>query len=320
MIRRLASSIQLNLIDRPTSSELELIRELRANIRTLPGREITERSQAEDIWAKVVNRLRYLILHEDPRKFLEWANLSTMFVGNESYVAEELRYLQQHRQWSGKWREAIAESEVGQPTRFPAYPQSSGNLIHHAYHLSQFEEKTGRQVADLDFLVEFGGGYGSMCRLIHKLGFTGKYIIFDLAEFSCLQSFFLKSIGLPVRSLESFKTAKSGILIISDKDLLREGISTRSQQALRSLFLATWSISETSIPFREEILGMVMASDAFLIGYQDRFGEVDNVDFFSNLKRKREDINWHDWEIPHIPGNRYLFGERGAHLPIACRK
>ena len=293
---------------------MELIRELRANIRMLPSRDITERSPAEDIWAKVVNRLRYLIIHEDPRKFLEWANLSTMFVGSEAYVAEELRYLQQHRQWSGKWREAIVESVVGRPTRFLAYPQSSGNLIHHAYHLSQFEEKTGRQVADLDFLVEFGGGYGSMCRLIHKLGFNGKYIIFDLAEFSCLQSFFLKSMDLPVHSLESFTSTGSGILMISDRDVLRDVISNCFEQSLNSLFIATWSISETSIPFREEILGLVMPFDAFLIAYQDKFGEVDNVEFFSNLKRKSEDINWQSWEIQHIPGSRYLVGEKTGRI------
>ena len=235
-----------------------------------------------------------------------------MFVRNESYVAEELRSLQEHDQWSEKWREAIVESEIGHPPRFPSYPQSSGNLIHHAYHLSQFEEQTGRRITDLDFIVEFGGGYGSMCRLVHQLGFTGKYVIFDLAEFSCLQSFLLKSMGLPVRSLESFNSAKSGILLTSDKDLLRDVISTCTQQSLRSLFLATWSISETSIPFREEILGMVMACDAFLIAYQDKFGEVDNVEFFSDLKRKREDINWHDWELTHIPGSRYLIGERAV--------
>lgn len=54
---------------------------------------------------------------------------------------------------------------------------------------------------------------------------------------------------------------------------------------------------------------MVMSFDSFLIAYQDEFGEVDNVKFFSSLKPRREDINWHDWEIQHIPGNRYLIGQ-----------
>lgn len=310
LIRRLASSIRLNLTDRPPDRERQLIRELRSNIRKLPARAIAEQSLAEDTWGKVINRLRYRIVHEDPRKFLEWGNLSTMFVGNASYVVEELHYLKQHHQWPEKWREAIVESDIGSPIRFPSYPESSGNLIHHAYHVSQFEEKTGRCVSDMDFIFEFGGGYGSMCRLIHGLGFTGKYVIFDFAEFSCLQSFFLKSMGLPVLALESFKTARSGILTLSDKDLLKDVFSTSSEQSLKSLFIATWSISETSIPFREEILGMVRAIDAFLIAYQDRFGEVDNIEFFSNLRRKREDIEWQSWEIQHIPGNRYLFGEK----------
>ena len=42
-----------------------------------------------------------------------------------------------------------------------------------------------------DVIVEFGGGYGSMCRLVRKLGFKGRYVIFDLRPILALQKYYL---------------------------------------------------------------------------------------------------------------------------------
>src|SRR5262249_29537133 len=140
----------------------------------------------------------------------------TMFVGAASYVAKELTFLKKHPDWASRWRRAIQESPIGHPLRYPFFPASSGNLIHHAFHLAQFEEKTQIQVNNIGFVLEFGGGYGSMCRLLHNLGFHGKYVILDLPFFSLLQSFYLKSLGLPVHSIEDFKTANEGIVCVSE--------------------------------------------------------------------------------------------------------
>src|SRR3712207_7978939 len=43
---------------------------------------------------------------------------------------------------------------------YPAWPESSGNLLHHAYHVCRFEEATGLRAEQLELVVEFGGGYG----------------------------------------------------------------------------------------------------------------------------------------------------------------
>ena len=277
-------------------------------MRHLPWRDIPDASEAEASWARVVNRLHYQIVHQDPRNFLEWGTLGTMFVGNDPFVFPELDYLKQLPQWSERWKNAIVESNVGRPARFPAHPESSGNRIHHAYHLAQFEEKTGQRIAGSNFIFEFGGGYGSMCLLVHRLGFTGKYVIFDLAEFACLQSFYLKSMGLQFLDPNTFNPAGSGIVSTSSRPLLAD-ILSRHRESNR-VFIATWSISETSIPFRQDILSLVREFDAYLIAYQQSFGEVDNVDFFSRLKHEWEDIDWYDWDIPHIAGSRYLMGIR----------
>ena len=184
------------------------------------------------------------------------------------------------------------------------------NLIHHAYHLIQFEQSTGLRVDDLDFIFEFGGGYGSMCRLFHNLGFKGKYLIFDLPHFVALQRFFLKSIGKSViPSIDSFRSTSSDILCISDVEQVTELLSEMGNLT-NSLFLATWSISETPVELRETILPLVHPFKAFLIGYHHIFGEVNNTEYFQSWMDHFDDIRWQTQKITHLPHDYYLIGDK----------
>jgi hypothetical protein len=149
-----------------------------------------------------------------------------------------------------------------------------------------------------------------MCRLFHRLGFHGRYAIFDFAEFSSLQQFFLKSLDMPLHSIESFRQTGHGVVTVSDIAQL-EGLTTELLPvSQRSLFIATWSLSETSLELRRRVLELASSFDAFLFAYQDRFGEVDNDRFFTDWKVSKPDTQWHQWPIDHISGNYYLIGQR----------
>jgi len=256
-------------------------------------------------------RLKELVLNDDPRQFLRWdVVLKTMFVTNASYVGPELEYLRSLSDWDSRWRNVLEESPVGHPVPYWRYPRSSGSLIHHAYHWAQFEQTTGLRADGLDFVFEFGGGYGNMCRLIHRLGFEGRYLLFHLPAFSALQKFFLKSTDISVYSIESFKMAQNGVLCISDLEELKEILSNHVSPG-NSVFIATWSISEAPIRLRDTILTLVSAFRAFLIAYQASFGEVDNIEFFEQWQKQHHDVDWQDWRIDQVPGgSRYLVGKR----------
>jgi hypothetical protein len=311
IIYKLLSSLYDKPLTPPTIKEKKLVDELKSVFLELPIRGNTDCSPSEQEWFTNANRLRDLILNDDPREFLRWdVILRTMCVTYASYVTPELRYLKNHRDWSKRWRKAVEESFVGHPIPHWQYPRSSGNLIHHAYHIAQFEEKTATLVNDKDFVFEFGGGYGSMCRLVHNLGFTGKYVLFDLPAFSALQQFFLKSIGITVLPVDALEMAPNGVLCISDFGQLRTVLSNHIN-VNDSIFIATWSISETPIEFRSEILPLVSSFKAFLIAYQSQFNEVNNIEFFRNWTADQKNIKWYDWKIQQIPNNnRYLIGKR----------
>ena len=308
VIRKLVHAIFDTSLSPPSSLEKDCLTELQQSFQRLPFFETAKLSRAESAWLDNMNRLRELVLNQDPREFLRWDVIAqTMFVDDARYLATELSYLKHLSDWKTRWKPAIRESTVGRPAPYPYYPRSSGNLIHHAYHLAQFEEKTRAEIQHVDFVFEFGGGYGSMCRLIHNLGFRGKYILFDLPHFSLLQKYFLQSIGLKVHpSGWEFLNDKDGVKCVSDIAQLASSLA--GVDCSRSMFIGTWSISEAPLVVREQIMPLLTGFKSFLVAYQDKFEEIDNSIFFDNWKKDIRGVLWHNWPIAHAPSSNYLMG------------
>ena len=315
VVRKLVYTVLDKPLPPPTTRERELVQELQNTFRGIPVRETAGLSPSEHTWDTHVNRLRELALSDDIREFLRWDVIGyTMFAHNSGWVAKELKYLKSRSDWSSRWRGAITEVHVGHPLPFWRYPRSSGNLIHSAYHIAQFEEKTGTSIGDAETIFEFGGGYGCMCRMVHNMGFRGKYVVFDLPGFSALQQFYLKSIGLRVHSIESFKSTEAGIVCVSDlgslDSILGENIDTTG-----ATFIATWSLSETPLALRKTLLSRISGFDAFLISSQSQYKEVDNIEFFERWRNSQADIDWRTWRIAHLGKNFYLMGRRRSAVP-----
>lgn len=292
-----------------TDKEQELSAELKAKFREFSRIGTENCLPSEKEWAENINRLHDLVLGEDPRCFLRWDVIKrTMLVENAPYVSKELHYLKSLDSWKTHWAPAITETPVGKPYLYWLYPASSENLIHNAYHVAQLQANTGLTVKDMDFVLEFGGGYGSLCRLFFNLGYKGKYVIYDFPAFSALQQYFLKSIGINVYPIESFSHEKSGVFCVSSVEQLSPIIKSVSEND-KSMFVATWSISETPIEFRRSILDLASSLKAFLIAYQESFGEADNVAFFEDWTKSQKTVEWQNFEIAHLACSHYLFGK-----------
>lgn len=316
VVKRAIRWLVLLVIDKPlgpsTNRDDELVEELRSIFRQLPCSYPSGGTPSEVAWINNMKRLRELVFSDNPRKFLRWDVISeTMFVSNPRYISRELHFLKGLPDWKDRWREAIMESPVGHPIPYWKYPCTSGNMIHHAYHIAQFEQKTGMYINSMDLILEFGGGYGGMCRLLRNLGFEGQHIIFDLPPFSALQKFFLNSVGIRVGSADSFKISTDGVICISDLEQLKAILSNCNGRR-DSMFIATWSISEVPVNVRKSVLPLTYQFKGFLIAYQEKFGEVNNIEFFSDWKTVQGDVEWYNWEIEHLKHNAYLVGKRTA--------
>jgi hypothetical protein len=184
---------------------------------------------------------------------------------------------------------AIKDPGLGSPELYDGY--TSGNMIHQAYHLSLWELMTGRSVKNMRRIVEFGGGYGTMALVCHRLGFRGDYQIIDLPEFSLLQQWYLTN-TLP--------------------DISR--IAWTDEPATCDLLIASHSLSEVPLPLRGKILSD-MAADSYLFVYHCEHDGVDNLGYFAGFAEGKPAYSWSHWSTLHLPNQWYSMGVENAYNP-----
>lgn len=236
-------------------------------------------------WPWHQHRIRQQVAEEDPLKMLEWSTIAaTMHTGNGAEFTQA-----QKETIPARYLRATTDP------RFGGVPPTA-NLIHQAYHLWQWADKTGQQVEDLSHIVEFGGGYGAMALLCKRLGFKGQYTIIDLPEFSLLQQFYLSNtIGI------------DGIDFVS------------SFFGRTDLFIALYSITEIPLMDRAEIMDEIDFSSC-LIAHQTEYrlpsGKVINNPEWSKVLvlAKQDGYKWHRWRNELMERHWYVVGERNGGL------
>lgn len=294
--KKIAKQIFFKIYDKklpePTREEQHYMNEFKERMQSLVNE--FEDQNAVPEWKVYSKKILDLTLKDDVRRFLRWKPIQeSMNVSFAIFLKKELKFLKNNN-WDVRWKKAIKENSFGSPIPFIYYKKSSGNLIHHAYHIAKFEKMMEMSVNNLDYVVEFGAGYGSMCRLFRQLGFKGKYVLFDLPYFSLLQSFYLNGIGLKGTC-------------ISDMNELKQIISNEVNE--NSMFLSTWALSETPVSLRDKLIDSYQKFSYFLFAYQDNFSGNDNKEYFTKLSSNII-VNWKHFKIEHMSDSSYLFGKR----------
>jgi len=236
-------------------------------------------------WEKNRREIRRAILEENINDFLNWSVIQRTMI----YEAPKVEYMEVTK--NKLLIDGITESKIGNPKPYYLDVKTSGNLIHHAYSMSKLlnSDIIGR----FDRVVEFGGGYGSMCRLFRNMNYIKKYIIFDLPEFLYLQEFYLSSIN----SDYILNTIFTGNI----DELRYEGENT--------LFIATWSLSEMPLELRENLLSNLIFNYC-VIAFQSEFDGINNIEYFNEFQNRYTQINFEIIPIEHLEGHFYLIGSK----------
>ena len=91
----------------------------------------------------------------------------------------------------------LSDSSIGHPFEFSILPRCSPLTIQHAYHLYLIKTHLGIFLPDdASHIVEIGGGYGNLCRLVKNFGYTGKYTIVDFPEMLTIQQEYLDKVAI----------------------------------------------------------------------------------------------------------------------------
>ena len=196
------------------------------------------------------------------------------FVHNRLFILGELNELKNNKKWRF-YKKIIVEDNVGDPVRYFLYPSSSGNRINHVYHLSVLSSEFNFDLKKIKKVFEFGGGYGCMARIFSKINKKILFTCFDTSYVNLLQYYYLKQNNLDV----GFSKKNKFYLTSNIKK-----INSISSSAF--FFIANWSLSEIPINFRKKFFKLIKNSKLILISFQENFENIDNLEYFNNIKKK----------------------------------
>ena len=192
----------------------------------------------------------------------------------------------------------MIEDNVGNPVRYFLYPKSSGNKINHVYHLSVLSEYSQINLKKINYVFEFGGGYGCMARIFSKINQKIKYICFDTYCVNLIQFYYLKYNNKNVKyylfdteivNLLQYYYLKHNNLDVGfdhQKKIVLKNKFNKINKSFKnnSLFIANWSLSETPINFRKRIISIMKKYKYVLISFQENFENINNKKYFYKIK------------------------------------
>jgi len=288
-----------------TARETQCIADLRESILKAPP---SKQGPASPFWSESRSELRRLICHDDPRQFLQWLIIrQTMSGAYAAYSWKYLLALRRHPDFNSRFKSCLLRRDlVGNAVRYSFYPWTTADTIQRLFHIHLLWETLGIAPSEFDYVCEFGGGYGELCRCFYGTGFRGHYMLYDFQEFLSLQKYYLSHFDIQFGRAAS----QSGSFVTTHSAVEEWGTSIRAETG-KGLFVATWSLSEAPIELRDQVRTLVLDKcHAVLIAAQPGIFGYDNVAYFRTWLDPKIFESW----IKPVPGfsdgSFYLFSRR----------
>jgi hypothetical protein len=165
-------------------------------------------------------------------------------------------------------KKMLKESAIGCPKISNFNYLTSENSIHQSFHLSSYKQYTTKDIADSQTIVEWGGGYGCLARIVKNINPTCTYIIMDLPELNALQYVYLSSIfGTESISYNcnqyEIQTGKINLISSDFIMFLNKSIKVDS-------FISNWALTESGLDYQSYVKeNNFFEADNILIGCID---------------------------------------------------
>ena len=275
ILRRLATYLSFLFINKP--SDISKNDKILNKIYKRMSKTKIESLNLKDTHIKFNSEIYRLLKTKKIKNFLRESFIQKMFfVHNRLFILNELRYLYRDIKWNF-YKKLLVEDNVGNPVRYFLYPKSSGNKINHVFHLCTLINQFNIDIKKIKNVFEFGGGYGCMARIFSKINKDIKYICFDTFHVNLIQFYYLKYNDLNVGF-----SKKNNFFLTSELKEIQNYYLNNSNY----IFIANWSISETPINFRKKFEVIIKNSKYILISFQENFENLNNLNYFTNLKKK----------------------------------
>jgi hypothetical protein len=255
-------------------------------------------------WTEFSEILAKYFLHQFDSSFLRHPTIiRTMFLYRGGKMqADQLKFLRLLFTETDL-RSVLIENRLGNPyiTNFEFL--TSHNSIHHLYHIARYQQATHKRLTTINSVVEFGGGYGNLARMVKSINPHMTYNIVDLPIMSALQFTYLgtlfgQSKVTMVTGNAKPAAGKINLIPLPFVDRLDDGAS--------ELFISTWALSESTIPAQEYVAARKFFGATRMLVAFDRTNQL-----FGSMSLK----GWMpalfpnviEEPIPHLYHSSYLF-------------
>lgn len=152
-------------------------------------------------------------------------------------------------------RELLAEDPIGTPRICDASLWTSSNRVYHAFHLAIYQKTTGKSFTREGMIVEWGGGYGDMIRLLSRLSAglnSSTLVLIDLPAVGALQWVYLSAI-----------LGRDAVRIVADPgqkivagcvNIMTSAVAFEHQELQPQCFVSTWALTESPHRLQYEVI------------------------------------------------------------------
>jgi hypothetical protein len=192
-------------------------------------------------WAARNAELARDLLPVPPEDFLLHPAIRYQMLVDERVMPHELPYVRSRLPDD----HLLKDDPVGRPPTVPLDDEGnvvSPNTVHQLFHLLRYEESTGRRVSDAHTIVEWGGGFGSLMRLVCRMHVAEPTcVVVDTPIFSALQWLYLSAVlGEDRVVLHSSAPVN---LAHGHVNLVPVGLIDRTD-VTPDLFISNWALNE----------------------------------------------------------------------------
>ncbi len=313
VLRRIKSSVLTTLYVRKTPAGVFETNYSFAKTHYLEARKnYNYQSFLEPLWATSTRTIENFFVSEFSNNFLRHPVIrSTMCIDNPRTTRTFQKQLITTT-FGDKAQTYLEETRVGNLFISDSTFKTSGNTIHHLYHLAKLCSTTPSKNLTLGTVIEWGGGYGNMARIIKKINPFATYVIFDIPVFSHIQYVYLATtLGaqhVTIFNGDRFEPGKI-TLVPLDETLLHKATELINKSLTPDLFLSTWALSESN----EKSKAFVREHEFFhantlLIAYQKNDSDFHEAEQVTALPPSYQ-VTYHE-PVGYTADSYYLFAKR----------
>jgi hypothetical protein len=202
-------------------------------------------------WAERSADLERFLVPVPPPDFLRHPAIRFQMFVDERVVPHELPWVRERLGSPA----LLAEDPVGAPPTI-ALPgtdvRTSSNTVHQVHHLLAYEAATGRSVSEAGTVVEWGGGFGSLARLlVRRHAGAPTCVLLDTPVFSALQWLYLSAVlgeeRVVLHSAAPVRPEPGRINVVP------VGLSG-DLEVRADLFVSTWALNESTRAAQRHVL------------------------------------------------------------------